>query len=236
MLFDSGVKLLAVLSSGSLLPHGQDWDNSTDCNSKEVNASAYQWRQTADFQNSRVNSPAAGRGKRVSGHEYRFRVNAVTVVAAAAFAGGNVFIGLSMGAYWRSLDPLVFMEGFWSQFTTFLFTIMPLFVLTLLGLALSARLDWSEPRLRRLWIAALGCFTVLSLITLTVHLPENLRFRAGAYDAVGAASALRLWLIAHVPRVALAFAIPVLAISAIVGRHELAERRLRMAVLEQSSE
>ncbi|MEL6950005.1 MAG: hypothetical protein AAGM16_07745 [Pseudomonadota bacterium] len=172
----------------------------------------------------------------MSGHEYRFRVNVVAVVAAAAFAGGNVFIGLSMGAYWRSLDPLVFIEGFWSQFTTFLFTIMPLFVLTLLGLALSARLDWSEPRLRRFWVAALACFAVLSLITLAVHLPQNLRFRAGAYDAASAASALRLWLIAHVPRVALAFAIPVLAISAIVARYEMTERRLRMAVLQQSRE
>lgn len=175
-------------------------------------------------------------GEHVSGHEFRFRINAVTVVSAAAFAGGNVFIGLSMGAYWRSLDPLVFMEGFWPQFTTFLYTIMPLFVVTLVGLTLSARLDWSEPRLRRLWVGALACFSALSLITLAVHLPENLRFRAGAYDAANAASALTLWLIAHIPRVLLAFAIPVLAISAIVARHEMAARRLRMAVLQQGRE
>ena len=73
---------------------------------------------------------------------YRRNVNALAIVASATFAGGNLFIGLSMGSYWMSLDPIVFMQGFWPQFTTFLYTIMPLFLLTLVGLVLSARLDW----------------------------------------------------------------------------------------------
>ena len=105
------------------------------------------------------------------------------------FAGGNLFIGLSMGAYWLSLDPLVFMHGFWAQFTTFLYTIMPLFLLTLVGLVLSARLDWDQPQTQTLWLFAIALYVATSLITLGFHMPENLRLHDALYTAEQAASA-----------------------------------------------
>jgi hypothetical protein len=154
----------------------------------------------------------------------RQRINALTITASAAFAGGNLFIGLSMGAYWLKQDPLEFMHGFWPQFTTFLYTIMPLFLLTLVGLILSARLDWDQPKLRRLWLIAIGLYVVVSLITLGFHMPENLRLRAASYTSDQAAAARVRWLVGHIPRVILSFGIPLLAIRAVVNRVHLPEK------------
>lgn len=150
---------------------------------------------------------------------YRRRVNALAIVASAAFFGGNLFIGLSMGAHWLNQDPIDFMQGFWPQFTTFLYTIMPLFLLTLIGLVLSARLDWGQPRLRRLWLIAIALYAATSLITLGYHMPENLRLRGGLYTSEQAAAALRYWLIGHAPRVVLSLGIPLLALRAVFERH-----------------
>ena len=149
---------------------------------------------------------------------YRRRVNALAIVASAAFFGGNLFIGLSMGTHRLSLDPLVFMHGFWPQFTSFLYTIMPLFLLTLVGLIFSARLDWDQPRLKRLWLIAIALYVATSLITMAYHLPENLRLRAALYTSEEAAAALRYWLIGHVPRVLLSLGIPLLALRAVRAR------------------
>ena len=150
--------------------------------------------------------------------KYRHRVNALAIVASAAFAGGNLFIGLSMGNYWMSLDPIVFMKGFWPQFTTFLYTIMPLFLLTLVGLVLSARLDWREPRLKRLWLIAIGLYVATSLITLGYHMPENLRLHAALYTPEQAAAARAYWLLGHIPRVIMAAFIPFVALRAVFER------------------
>ena len=156
---------------------------------------------------------------------YRRRINALAIVASAAFARGNLFIGLSMGAYWLSQDPLDFMQGFWAQFTGFLYTIMPLFLLTLVGLVLSARLDWDQPKLRRLWLIAIGLYVVVSLITLGFHMPENLRLREAIYTSDQAAAARLRWLIGHIPRIVLSFGIPLLAIRAVVERAHTFGRR-----------
>ena len=149
---------------------------------------------------------------------YRRRINSLTIVASAAFAGGNLFIGLSIGAYWLSQDPLEFMHGFWAQFTTFLYTIMPLFMLTLGGLVLSAKLDWKAPRLRRLWLIALGLYIATTLVTAGIHMPENLRLRAATYTAEEAASARLYWLLWHIPRMVFTVAIPALAMRAVFDR------------------
>jgi hypothetical protein len=156
-------------------------------------------------------------------NSYRRKVNTLAIVASAAFAGGNLFIGISMGAYWLSLDPLVFMHGFWSQFTTFLYTIMPLFLLTLIGLILSARLDWKQPKLKRLWLIAIALYVLTSLITMGFHMPENLRLREALYTSDQAATARLHWLLGHIPRVLMSVAIPLLALRAVTEREAVSK-------------
>lgn len=169
---------------------------------------------------------------------YRQAVNALTLTVAAAFAGGNLFIGLSMGSYWLSLDPSQFYEAFFFQWLRFLYTIMPLFLVLLLGLVLSARLDWQDRVLRRKWLIAIGLYGLVTMITSIIHLPINLRIGTevlsglsapisnwvdlidlyGQASPAAAADVRFTWLLWHVPRILLTMAIPFFVFSAVLER------------------
>lgn len=170
---------------------------------------------------------------------YRQRVNAFAVICSAAFAGANLFIGLSMGAYWLSLSPPEFVAHFFPQFTNFLFTIMPLFVLTLVGLVLSARLDWHKPKARRLWLTAIGLYVAVTLITLFFHMPLNARLASAVSSPVAGLISFfqqiavvgpvtpdnggvvrSVWLLGHIPRVFITLAIPIYALRAVLARNQ----------------
>ncbi|WP_424179105.1 hypothetical protein [Yoonia sp. TsM2_T14_4] len=168
---------------------------------------------------------------------YRARVNALAIIPSAAFFGANAFIGLSMGVYWLTLAPADFVAQFFPQFSTFLFTIMPLFLLMPVGLILSARLDRDRPEARRNWRMALWLYLVLTLITVFYHMPLNVRLAAAIGSPVGdalsfytaialvgpvtedTASTIRaVWLLGHIPRVLITLAISVYALRACLNR------------------
>jgi hypothetical protein len=167
---------------------------------------------------------------------YRSRVTALAIIASAAFFGANAFIGLSMGVYWLSLSPADFVAQFFPQFSSFLYTIMPLFLAMLVGLILSARLDWHNAPARRNWVMALWLYLAVSLITIFFHMPLNVRLAAAIGSPVGDAldfykaialvgpvtdentSTIRAtWLLGHIPRVLLTLAIPVYALRALAA-------------------
>jgi len=167
---------------------------------------------------------------------YRSRVNALAVITSAAFFGANAFIGLSMGVYWLTLLPADFVVQFFPQFSNFLYTIMPLFLAMLVGLILSARLDWQVATARRNWVIALWLYLMLSAITVFFHMPLNVRLAAAIGSPVGDAldfyksialvgpvteenaSTIRAtWLLGHIPRVLLTLAIPVYALRALAA-------------------
>ncbi|MEM7426374.1 MAG: hypothetical protein AAF441_09775 [Pseudomonadota bacterium] len=147
---------------------------------------------------------------------YRYRANATALVASGAFAGCNLFIGLSIGGFWLSLEPEEFKAVFGQQFPRFLLTIMPLYLLTLLGLVQSAWLDWQHQIIRRNWLIAIGLFAAITFITLGYHVPENLRLLSSGYSEGQAAASRPYWLIGHVPRIILAFGITIYALRAVV--------------------
>jgi uncharacterized membrane protein len=113
---------------------------------------------------------------------------------------------------------------------------MPLFLAMLLGLILSARLDWHNAPARRNWVIALWLYLALSAITIFFHMPLNVRLAAAVGsplgDALGfyktisltgpvtddnAATIRTLWLLGHIPRVLLTLAIPVYALRALAA-------------------
>ncbi|MEO0744461.1 MAG: hypothetical protein AAFY49_03850, partial [Pseudomonadota bacterium] len=116
---------------------------------------------------------------------YRNRVNALAIITSAAFFGANLFIGASMGVYWLGLAPADFVAQFFPQFNNFLYTIMPLFLAMLVGLILSARLDWRNAPARRNWVIALWLYLVLSLITVFYHMPLNVRLATAVGSPLG---------------------------------------------------
>ncbi len=167
---------------------------------------------------------------------YRSRMNGLAVITSAAFFGANLFIGLSMGAYWLTLPPVDFVAEFFPQFSNFLYTIMPLFLAMLVGLVLSARLDWHVAPARRNWMIALRLYLGLSLITILYHMPLNVRLAAAVGSPIGdmltfykaialvgpvteenATTIRAVWLLGHIPRVLITFAIPVYALRAMAA-------------------
>ncbi len=167
-------------------------------------------------------------------HARRLRIHGFTVASSAAFAGANLFIGLSMGGYWLSLDPTEYLSLFFGQWLWFLATVMPLLLMTLYGLIASALLDRDNGALRPVWRRAMTCLVATCLITVAFHMPLNLRLGAATYTPEQAAASgvypllalfgavtpesagftRALWLIGHAPRVLLAIAISWFAMQA----------------------
>lgn len=167
---------------------------------------------------------------------YRFRVNALAVITSAAFGGANLFIGASIGVYWLGLPPADFAAQFFPQFSNFLYTIMPLFLLMPVGLILSARLDRGAPDARHNWIIALWLYLAVSLITVFFHMPLNVRLAEAVGSPVAdtlsfytgialvgpvtddnAGTIRALWLLGHIPRIFITLALPIYALRAVTA-------------------
>ena len=145
----------------------------------------------------------------------RLVFNLFAVCGAASFAGAMLVIGLTLGAYWKGLAPQAFLDWF-SANASLIGRIIPVFAIpTALGLIGSLWLDWSEPRARMVWIAALICALGLGAITLVYHLPTNNAFIAKSVPLGEVAATLDRWLWLHAARVALGLTAAVLGVIAI---------------------
>ncbi len=151
---------------------------------------------------------------------YRKTVNMTAIVASAAFAGGGFLILLSYGIRWLGTDPLVWRAGFWDEFLNFALTIIPLNLVTLVGLVLSARLDWQDRPIRRTWMIAIWLYIANSLFTLGYFIPQNILLIRDSYTAEQASQVRATWLGLHVLRVIIATAVPVYALLAVIRRAE----------------
>lgn len=151
---------------------------------------------------------------------YRKTVNILAVIGSAAFAGGGLLILLSYGIRWLGTDPLVWRAGFWDEFVNFALTIIPLNMITLVGLVLSARLDWQDRPIRQTWMIAIWLYVANTVFTLSYFIPQNILLIWDSYTAAQASSIRATWLGLHVLRVVIATAVPVYAILAVIRRAE----------------
>lgn len=151
---------------------------------------------------------------------YRRAVNITAVVASAAFAGGGLLILVSYGIRWLGTDPLVWRSGFWDEFVNFAFTIIPLNLITLVGLVLSVRLDWQNCPVRRIWMWAIWLYLANTVFTLGYFIPQNIFLIWDTYSPAEASNVRATWLGLHVIRVAIAVAVPVFALLAIIKHSE----------------
>lgn len=151
---------------------------------------------------------------------YRKAVNITAVVASAAFAGGGLLILVSYGIRWLGTDPLVWRTGFWDEFLNFALTIIPLNLITLVGLFFSVRLDWKNLPVRRLWMWAVWLYVANTVFTLGYFIPQNILLIWDSYPAAEASSVRATWLALHVIRVAIALAVPVFALLAVLKHAE----------------
>lgn len=138
----------------------------------------------------------------------------ITIIAIGAFIGNMLNIGLSHAAYWRSLDPIAFMEFFAVDFPLLLvptaLTLMPAWLGTLWLFIQSDK----QSETRKLWLFSFAALTLTIAITSVYHLPMNLDFMALKYDATTASSKLQGWITFHWVRVVVAIISGVYALQA----------------------
>ncbi|HAW48298.1 MAG TPA: hypothetical protein DCX34_13860 [Roseovarius sp.] len=151
---------------------------------------------------------------------YRKTVNITAIIASAAFAGGGLLILLSYGIRWLGTNPLVWRAAFWDEFLNFAITIIPLNMITLVGLVLSVWLDWQDRPIRRIWMIAIGLYVANTVFTLGYFIPQNIFLISDGYTAEQASVVRATWLSLHVLRVGIATAVPAYAILAVISRAE----------------
>jgi uncharacterized membrane protein len=139
----------------------------------------------------------------------------LAVCGAATFTGVMLSIGLTLGAYWKSLPPAEFLDWFSANNHLIGRTIPLVVVPTLIGLAGSLWLGWTEPTACYLWFAALGSVIGILIITVSYHLPTNSAFAAKSIPLDQVPVALNLWLSLHSIRIALGLAASVIGVVAV---------------------
>ncbi len=150
----------------------------------------------------------------------RKTVNLMAITASGAFAGGGLLILVSYGIRWLGTDPLVWRAGFWDEFLNFAITIIPLNLITLVGLVLSVRVDWRNRPVRRQWMWAIWLYVANTVFTLGYFIPQNILLIWDSYTAAEASTVRATWLGLHVIRVAIAVAVPVFALLAVLKHAE----------------
>lgn len=129
----------------------------------------------------------------------------ITIVASGMFAGVMLFIGITLGGFWKSLAPQQFLDWFATN-NMFITSTIPLVAMpTLLGAALCAILFWRLPT-RRWWVAALLSWIVVAVLTIGFFVPTNTAFAAKALPVSDVADTLSLWLQIHWVRIAFGIA------------------------------
>lgn len=145
----------------------------------------------------------------------RLIINVIAICAMALFTGAMLNIGLTLGAYWKSLPPAVFLDWFATNSHLIARTI-PFFVLpAAIGLIGSIYLGWSVPPSRALWLTALACLAGVMIITFAYHLPTNARFVAKSIALESVSATLDRWLWLHIARIGLGVISTVLGIVAL---------------------
>jgi len=132
-------------------------------------------------------------------------IQAITVVASGMFAGVMLFIGVSLGGFWQSLDAQDFLNWF-ARNNGFIQDTIPMVSLpTLLGSLLCSILFWRFPSRRR-WLAATLCWFGVAILTFGFFVPTNTAFASGQVHTVDVASTLAFWLQVHWARIILGIA------------------------------
>ena len=130
----------------------------------------------------------------------RFVLGLLAVVGASAYVGVLLTIGLSLGIYWRGLEPQAYAEWFTDNFILLLPSVMLMLGPALVGVIGSLWLARADRSARRLWSLALAGLVLSSLVTALYHLPANFRIWSGDLTSTELAGELDAWLVWHVVR------------------------------------
>lgn len=141
--------------------------------------------------------------------------NILAISGSTMFAGVMLAIGITLGAYWKSLPPSDFLNWF-SQNGQFIMRAVSLVVgPTLIGLAGSLWLSWGETGARLLWIGSAVAIAGVLALTRLWFVPANAQFAAKALPLDQVPARLDTWITIHNLRIGLAVVASIFGILAI---------------------
>ncbi len=120
----------------------------------------------------------------------------ITIIASGMFAGSMLFIGVTLGGYWQSLDAQQFLDWF-AAYNVFIQRTIPMVSMpALLGSILCLILFWNSPA-RVLWIAAVLMWVTVAILTFAFFVPTNTAFASGTIPTSQVTETLAIWLQIH---------------------------------------
>ncbi len=145
----------------------------------------------------------------------KIKATALAVFTISGSFGILLAMGLGFGIFWKTLDPLTFMQVFSAEFPYFIVpTVLMLLPALVSTIVLVIRYK-HQKEIRQPWIYAMAGMIIAFTITNMYHLPVNLGFMELKYTATEAANKLNLWIILHWVRTAAVLMSALFAIKAI---------------------
>lgn len=125
----------------------------------------------------------------------------IAICGAGIFTGAMLTIGLTLGAFWKSIPPADFLDWFSANEFLIVRSIAVAAVPTAAGVLGSL---WFGPGSARLWWGlAVVALLLLGAITAIFHLPINAAFAARSVPLDQVAATIDRWLSLHAIRIAL---------------------------------
>lgn len=147
--------------------------------------------------------------------ELKTIIQIIAICGIAIFTGVMLNIGLTLGAYWKSLPPSEFLDWFKNN-SHFIARTIPLYTVpTLVAVIATIWMNWDNQVVRNLWLFSSLFLIGIAAITLTWHLPVNAIFVSKQIPVEEVSAKLNLWLQLHTIRIACGFIASILGIIAI---------------------
>lgn len=127
----------------------------------------------------------------------------LAICGAGAFTGVMLNIGLTLGAFWKSLPPSAFLDWFGANEFHIVRSITVVAIPTAIGVLGSLLLSVGKPAALFWWSVATAALIGLAAITMVFHLPINTAFASRAVPLDEVAATIDRWLAVHAVRIAL---------------------------------
>lgn len=136
--------------------------------------------------------------------------NILAIVGAAGFSGVMLCIGVTLGSYWRTLPPELFLEWFAQNNQYISRAVSLIFLPTFIGMAGSLWIAFGSPAFKY-WLLSMLCIVVILFLTFGYFVPTNTMFSGNGISVSLVPDKLNQWLLIHNARISLA------AIAAVIG-------------------
>lgn len=140
--------------------------------------------------------------------------NILAIAGAAGFSGVMLCIGVTLGGFWRSLPPELFLEWFAQNNQLIARAVSIIFLPTFIGAIGSVWLSLRTPAFIY-WALSGLCIVIVIILTIGYFVPTNNLFASNAIETTSVQAKLNQWLLIHNARIICAMISAILGVVAI---------------------